>query len=130
MVHADRRDNLAIITSEPLTNDVTDWYGAAPSATLIHIARHRQNHNRRRSIMHTSVQDVRIAVHARVSVPVNHSVLFTDNLHVVLAPICCPRTKDAISSCIASLTRVLRFPLSPYPPCFLPPTTYGPACPH
>eukprot|EP00047_Mylnosiga_fluctuans_P012762 m.27711 g.27711 ORF g.27711 m.27711 type:complete len:1166 (+) comp4449_c0_seq1:65-3562(+) len=25
MIHADRRDNLAIITSEPLTNDATDW---------------------------------------------------------------------------------------------------------
>eukprot|EP00048_Salpingoeca_helianthica_P005901 m.93046 g.93046 ORF g.93046 m.93046 type:complete len:1282 (+) comp13796_c0_seq2:297-4142(+) len=63
MVHADRRDNLAIITSEPLTNDPTDW----------------------------------------VTVPVNHSVIVTDDMHVLLTPI--GSSSPAITATITSLTR-------------------------
>ena len=38
MSHAHRRDNLVIITSEPLTKDVTDWYvGVSATSCLIDV---------------------------------------------------------------------------------------------
>ena len=115
MVHADRRDNLAIITSEPLTDDATDWcvfpLPPFPSFYVPFLS-----YKPVFSIFFSSVRffcSVLLVVKSssplhlrhRVVVPVNHMVLVTNDLHVFITPIGDATQNDAISLCISSLTR-------------------------
>lgn len=77
MVHADRRDNLAIITSEPLTDDSTDWL-----ADTTKWGREGKRERERGKIDSCLTPPL-----SRVPVPVNFLVAITSDMHVLLSPI-------------------------------------------
>ena len=63
MSHAHRRDNLVIITSEPLTKDVTDWFADESGQSLFTVN------------------------NTRVPIPQNHIIIVTQDSHVFLSAI-------------------------------------------
>jgi WD40 repeat protein len=115
MLHTDRRNNLVIITSEPLTADPTDWY-VKKLYQLQHLLTHL--------FLPT---DVFIPGHplalpspshtTRVPIPTNHTIVVTLDTHVLLSPMELegPRAEPNMSTSLKALAGEHCVNKSPWP---------------